>query len=177
MKVPVHLIPGLSALLRYPDERTQALAGSLADAAMATGHPCQEHLEAFALVARGLDLRELQEFYTRSFDLNPECSLDIGWHLFGESYQRGQFMAMMRHHLQEHGIEEGKNLPDHLPNLLDLGMRLERQDAMDLVDDCILPSLEKILPAVKDGAYLHVLQALFLIFTVDRSPAEAACAD
>jgi len=177
MKVPVHLIPGISRLLRYPGEHTQGLAASLADAAMATGHPCQEHLEAFALVAQSLDLRELQELFTRSFDLCPECSLDAGWHLFGESYQRGQFMAMMRNHLREHGIDEGKNLPDHLPNLLDLGMKLERQDAMDLVDDCILPVLEKVLPALKESPYLHVLQALFLIFTVDRKAAEVACAD
>ncbi|HJW73552.1 MAG TPA: molecular chaperone TorD family protein [Geothrix sp.] len=202
MNVPAHLIPGIAVLLRYPGEHTQAVAGSLADAAMATGHPCQEHLEAFALVVRSLDLREVQELYTRSFDLNPECSLDIGWHLFGETYQRGQFMAMMRHHLQEHGIEEGKNLPDHLPNLLDLGMKLDTADAMDLVDDCILPTLEKLLPsmrpkqdaeghgaerrpqggstggaAMKESIYLHVLQALYLIFTVDRKPAEAACAD
>lgn len=172
MRVPTHLIPGLSALLRYPDERTQGLAASLADAAMATGHPCQEHLEAFALVARGLDLREVQELYTRAFDLTPECTLDIGWHLFGETYQRGQFMAMMRHHLQAHGLEEKGNLPDHLPNLLDLGLRLERQDAMDLVDDCLLPALEKVIPALKESPYHHVLQALFLIFTVDRMPSE-----
>lgn len=170
MKLPGHLIPGISALLRYPDDRTQVLAASLADAAMATGHPCQEHLEAFALVARGLELRDLQELYTRGFDLNPDCSMDLGWHLFGETYQRGQFMAMMRHHLRENGIEEGRNLPDHLPTLLDLGMKLETSDAMDLVDDCILPALEKILPAHKESAYLHVLQALYLIFTVDRTP-------
>ena len=177
MRVPVHLIPGIAELLRYPGDHTQALAASLADAAMATGHPCQEHLEAFALSARGMDLRELQEAFTRSFDLNPECSLDVGWHLFGETYRRGQFMAMMRHHLQAHGISEGSNLPDHLPNLLDLGTRLERQDAMDLVDDCILPTLEKLLPALKESPYRHPLQALFLIFTVDRTPAEAACAE
>jgi nitrate reductase delta subunit len=170
MNVPAHLIPGISALLRYPGERTQAMAASLADAAMATGHPCQEHLEAFALVAGSVELRELQELFTRSFDLNPDCTMDVGWHLFGETYQRGQFMAMMRHHLQEHGIDEAKNLPDHLPNLLDLGMKLQREDAMDLVDDCLLPALEKLIPAVKESPYLHVLQALFLIFTVDRMP-------
>ncbi|HJV39284.1 MAG TPA: hypothetical protein VJ528_10630, partial [Geothrix sp.] len=79
--------------------------------------------------------------------------------------------------LQLHGLEEGGNLPDHLPNLLDLGMRLERQDAMDLVDDCLLPALEKVIPALRESPYHHVLQALFLIFTVDRKAAEAACAD
>ncbi|MBI4911903.1 MAG: molecular chaperone TorD family protein [Acidobacteria bacterium] len=169
MRVPVHLIPGLAALLRYPGPRTAAMAAGLADAAMETAHPCQEHLEAFALSAATLELPELQEHYTRSFDLNPECSLEIGWHLFGESYKRGQFLAMMRFHLREHGIEPGAHLPDHLPALLELVMKLESQDAMDLVDDCILPALEKVLPALKDGVYAHLLQALFLLFTAHRT--------
>lgn len=174
MKVPVQLLPGIAALLRYPDTTTQGLAGALADAAMRTGHPCQEHLEAFALVARTSDVRDLQEAYAAVFDLNPDCTIEIGYQLFGESYKRGQFLAMMRVSLREHGIDPGSNLPDHLPALLDLTMKLETQDAVDLVDDCILPALEKILPAVKESPYLHVLQALFLLFTAHRQPAEVS---
>ena len=174
MRVPTHLIPGIAALLRYPDEQTAGVAGALADAAMDTGHPCQEHLEAFALVARTTDLRELQEAYAGAFDLNPECTLEISYHLFGDSYKRGQFLAMMRFHLREHGIDPGSNLPDHLPALLYLTMKLETQDAVDLVDDCILPALEKVLPVLKGSPYLHVLQALFLLFTAHRQPAEVS---
>ena len=51
---------------------------------------------------------------------------------------------------------------------------METQDAIDLVDDCILPAMEKIQSAMKDGAYTHLLQALFLIFTAHRMPAEVA---
>ncbi len=172
MRVPVHLVPGIAALLRYPQAATPALAAGLADAAMQTAHPCQEYLEAFALVARTSTLQELEEMYTRSFDLNPDCALEISWHLFGETYKRGQFLAMMRFHLREHGIDPGSHLPDHLPALLDLTMKLESQDAMDLVDDVILPALEKILPALKESPYAHAVQALFLIFTAHRSLAE-----
>lgn len=174
MRVPTQLIPGIAILLRYPDADTPKLAAALADEAMKTAHPCQEYLEAFALVAGTSSLEEMAEIYTRSFDLNPDCVLEIGWHLFGESYKRGQFLAMMRHHLQEKGIEAGKDLPDYLPNLLDLTMKLETQDAIDLVDDCILPAMEKIQSAMKDGAYAHLLQALFLIFTAHRTSAEVA---
>lgn len=174
MRVPTHLIPGIAVLLRYPDDTTAGVAGALADAAMDTGHPSQEHLEAFALVARTTDLKELQEAYAASFDLNPDCTLEISYQLFGDSYKRGQFLAMMRFHLREHGIYPGSNLPDHLPALLDLTMKLETQDAVDLVDDCILPALEKILPAMRESPYLHVLQALFLLFTAHRQPAEVS---
>ena len=168
MRVPVHLVPGIAALLRYPGEGTAALAAALADAAMESAHPCQEHLEAFALVCRTSTLKELQEAYARVFDLNPDCTLEIGWHLFGETYKRGQFLAMVRFHLREQGIDPGSNLPDHLPALLELTMKLESQDAQDLVDDCILPALEKILPALKDSPYRHVLEALFVLFTAHR---------
>ncbi|MBL0210739.1 MAG: respiratory nitrate reductase subunit gamma [Holophagaceae bacterium] len=119
-------------------------------------------------MARTSSLEEMAEIYTRSFDLNPDCVLEIGWHLFGESYKRGQFLAMMRHHLQENDIDAGNDLPDYLPNLLDLTMKLETQDAIDLVDDCILPAMEKIQSGMKDGAYAHLLQGLFLIFTAHR---------
>lgn len=174
MKVPTHLIPGIAALLRYPDDRTAGVAAAVADAAMDTGHPCQEFLEAFALVTRTTDLKELQEAYARVFDMNPECTLEIGWHLFGETYKRGQFLAMLRHHLREHGIVPDPHLPDHLPALLELTMKLESQDALDLVDDCILPALEKLLPALQDSPYRHVLQALFLLFTAHRQPSEVS---
>ena len=199
MRVPTQLIPGIAILLRYPDADTPKLAAALADEAMNTAHPCQEYLEAFALVARTSSQEEMAELYTRSFDLNPDCVLEIGWHLFGESYKRGQFLAMMRHHLRENDIDAGNDLPDYLPNLLDLTMKLETQDAIDLVDDCILPAMEKIQSAMRpkqdaeghgakhrpeggstasaamtDGAYAHLLQALFLIFTAHRTPAEVA---
>lgn len=174
MRVPTQLIPGIAILLRYPDADTPKLAAAVADEAMKTGHPCQEYLEAFALVAGTSSQEEMAEIYTRSFDLNPDCVLEIGWHLFGETYRRGQFLAMMRHHLNENGIEEGRDLPDYLPNLLNLVMKLETQDAIDLVDDCILPAMEKIQSAMKDGAYAHLLQALFLIFTAHRMPAEVS---
>lgn len=194
MRVPTHLIPGIATLLRYPYAGTPKLAGALADEAMKTGHPCQEFLEAFALVASTTSPEDMAELYTRSFDLNPDCVLEIGWHLFGESYKRGQFLAMMRHHLRENEVEVGQDLPDYLPALLDLTMKLETQDAIDLVDDCILPAMEKIMvamrpkqdakhrpeggstgsAAVKDSAYAHLLQALFLIFTAHRVPAEVS---
>ncbi|HSE32303.1 MAG TPA: hypothetical protein VLA93_12100, partial [Pyrinomonadaceae bacterium] len=52
--------------------------------------------ESFTNFRAGIEnfsLSNLQELYTRTFDLNPACALEIGYHLFGENYKRGEFLA------------------------------------------------------------------------------------
>ena len=36
---------------------------------------------------------QIQELYTRTFDINPVCTLEIGWHIFGEDYARGALLV------------------------------------------------------------------------------------
>ena len=68
----------------------------------------------------------LQEQYVEAFDLDPGCTLEIGWHLFGEAPERGAFLVMLREDLAHAGVYERGHLPDHLPTLLRL---IARQDA------------------------------------------------
>ena len=35
------------------------------------------------------ELWQIEETFTRTFDVNPACALEVGWHLFGEEYARG----------------------------------------------------------------------------------------
>jgi len=39
-----------------------------------------------------------------TFDINPACALEVGWHLFGEDYMRGQFLVRMREELSKYEI-------------------------------------------------------------------------
>src|SRR6266568_3182701 len=55
-----------------------------------------------------------QELYVQTFEFNPACTLELGWHLFGENYERGEFLVRMREQLRRHGIAESNELPDHL---------------------------------------------------------------
>ncbi len=48
-----------------------------------------------------------EELYTRTFDLNPVCALEIGWHLFGEDYERGAFLVRMRDQLRRARARRG----------------------------------------------------------------------
>lgn len=165
----------IAPLLEYPTVDTRAQAIALAESMKWYAEIWEDLLEAFALHLQLTPAAELEETYTRAFDMNPSSSLDIGWHLFGETYKRGSFMANLRQSLREHGIPEGTELPDHLPTVLRLLPALPVEDARDLTRDCILPALAKLRPKL-DGAapYNHLLEALELMLHVLAPAAEPA---
>jgi len=119
-------------------------------------------LAAFAAQVAGLSVEEQQELFTRTFDLNPVCALEAGWHLYGEDYERGAFLVEMRRQLRAHGIAEGGELPDHLALLLALVARLGSDDADALVARALLPAVEKMLPSLESGGspFLPLVNAI-----------------
>ncbi len=105
----------------------------------------------------------LEEIYTGTFDLQPVCCPYVGYHLFGEHYRRGIFMARLREHYRDHSFPAGKELPDHIVVLLRYlaGGRDEETDR-DLVTECLLPAAEKMVKEFADGTnpYRRILVAL-----------------
>ena len=98
-------------------------------------------------LARDLEYPErdtaLQEDYVRTFDLDPACTLEMGWHLYGETPERGVFLAALRADLDAAGLSEGANLPDYLPTLLRLIARRDRAAAAALART-IVPAVSSV---------------------------------
>ncbi|MGB8064977.1 MAG: molecular chaperone TorD family protein [Candidatus Sulfotelmatobacter sp.] len=137
----------LVGLLTYPEaDYPQQIEASVRVAP----EECRRSLEQFAVQMRGLRTDQLQELFTQTFDLNPMCSLELGWHLFGENYERGLLLVRVREELRRHGLEESTELPDHLTHVLQLVARMEHETAADFVAACVLPALEKMLQAIRD---------------------------
>lgn len=90
---------------------------------------------------------EVQERYVAAFDLDPACSLNIGWHLFGEQYARGEFLAVLREELHRAGIDDTGELPDYLPFVLRLIPRLDETRAAQLAAGAVA-ALDKIREGV-----------------------------
>ena len=109
-----------------------------------------------------LTLTELEELFTGTFDLDPACTLDVGWHLFGENYTRGEFLVRMRQELRRHGLAESTELPDHLTHVLELLGRLNTARACDLAAGSVLPALDRMLAGLagKDNPYADLLGAV-----------------
>jgi len=101
----------------------------------------------------------MQELYVQTFEFNPACTLEIGWHIFGENYERGEFLVRMREQLRRHGIAESPELPDHLCHILPLLDRLDAEEAADLVGQFVLPALAKIKDALDGSAYQDLVVA------------------
>ena len=82
----------------------------------------------FAEYVAGRDLRELEELYTSTFDIQGNVCLDVGYQLFGETYKRGQFIVKLRVALREAGVSEAGELPDHLPSVLRFLAKREEEE-------------------------------------------------
>lgn len=143
-------------LLTYPSEEYGELVTELA---------CQSqgnHLLSFAEETSNLSREEFEELYTRTFDINPLSSLEVGWHLYGETYERGSFLVKMRQSLKALGIQESTELPDHLSHVLCALEKLEPVEANELAVKYVAPALGKMLEGFKDkqNPYEHILLAL-----------------
>jgi len=148
----------LATLLTYPEADYPCRIAAVIEHAPAA---CRPQLAEFQTAARALGITELQELFTRTFDLNPVCSLELGWHLFGENYERGVLLVRMREELRRHQLSESGELPDHLTEVLRLVGKMDHERAADFVAACVLPALEKMLPAFdgKENLFEHLLLA------------------
>jgi len=151
----------LAELLAYPGPDLACAAEETRDLLEQREPKAAEHAAAFLEAVEPLSHEELEELYTRTFDLNPVCALDVGWHLFGEAYERGAFLVKMRELLARMGLAEGTELPDHLTSVLPAFGRMEPEEASELAASHLLPAMEKMLAGFqgKDNPYEHALRA------------------
>ena len=142
---PAHLAKMCSSLL--PDPRAASM------------------MESFAAYCEGHSLEQLQEVYTRTFDLQPSCSPYLGHQLFGDSYRRGDFLARLKERYEETGLALGTELPDHLTLVLRfIALSKGSAEAEELTRYCLLPALDRmVVPLLREGnPYAQPLQALAL---------------
>lgn len=133
-------------------------------------------LDLFDEATRDKWLSELEELYISTFDLNPACTLDLGWHLFGEDYNRGRYLVKVRRELRKHGVAETEELPDHLTLALRLIARMEQDDAAAFASCCVGPALDKVAGALpEDNPYHALLKAVRLAIETAFGPIAEEC--
>lgn len=162
MRPSVEVHDALARLVEYPRE---SYAHSIQEAANRVAIECPaawKELEPFIAFTRSTSLGELEEQFAVTFDNTDERALEVGWHVYGENYTRGSFMATMRRELREHGVEENGELPDHLSHLLPLLARAPEERAKSLVLETVAPAVRKVHLALQkqDSPWAGVLGAV-----------------
>ncbi len=166
----------LAGLLQYPGEdyhertarcvRAEAAAFAAEVPTPCVGTRPAPLLAEFSRRIGKLSTEALQELYTQTFDLNPLCSLEVGWHLYGENYDRGAFLVKMRQQLRRFGLRESSELPDHLTHALAVLGRMEGEEAGEFAVACVLPALAKMRAGLNGPSeechnpFAYVLEAI-----------------
>jgi nitrate reductase delta subunit len=159
------VLNALSKLLSYPDEHTVQTVELLYVLLMDELPEAASEASAFGSFVDQSELYEVEEAFTHTFDVNPACALEVGWHLFGEEYARGMFLVRMRQELRKYGLAESTELTDHLCHVLAVVAAMPDDEATRFVKVCVQPAVEKMNAALqdKDTPYAPVVSCLALV--------------
>ncbi len=127
----------------HPDEKVEECASLIS-----AGIPeAAEHLRLFQSSVRGVSAARLEEIYTVTFDLEASCHPYVGYHLFGESYQRSTFLVGLKERYREWGFEISETeLPDRLSVMLRfLAVSGDEQQRQEIMSEGLLPALGKMI--------------------------------
>ena len=125
----------------------------------------KQAFERFLSALRRLPLSEREELHTRTLDLDPPAAPYVGFQAWGESYQRGNFMAALNRALMETGIETEGELPDHLIPVLRYLARVA--DPLPELVAVLVPALRRMHAGLREAdahnPYLDLLDAAQLL--------------
>lgn len=172
MSINIHPYEILAMMMRYPADSYRKTF--LHDTPSLTKQFPEEakHLQNFIKHIEDSTTEELQELYTRTFDVQAICFLDIGYVLFGEDYKRGMFLVHMKREQAKAENDCGTEMPDHLPNVLGLLTKLKDKElAQEFTVTFFIPALEKMLTGFKEkgNVYSGPLKTILAIMKKDYS--------
>jgi len=182
----------LAKLFEYPSDESYYTSVMDAINELSTDYPdAATELEAFSKLLPK-DLYQLQEIYTKSFEVQAVTSLEIGYLLYGDDYTRGEVMVHLNREHTAVGNALGTELSDHIGNVLRLLPKMKDESVIDdLVTLMIAPAVEVmmkeytpnnmeakdklykkqyktlIIPSVPVGMFLHLIKALYMVLDSD----------
>jgi nitrate reductase delta subunit len=129
----------LSSLLEYPDQELMdhipELRQFILDDADISGEE-RTNLLSFLNHLEQTQLTRLQAEYVETFDMQPENSLHLTHHLFGDDKNRGPALIDLGELYKDYGVEVSTNeLPDYLPLVLEFTAYLDESESTVFLSD------------------------------------------
>lgn len=145
-------LAGYSALLEYPDDNYRKRALEWRKSVEAFYPGAGKLLDQFCDQIEKMPLTELEEVFTRTFDMAPICNPYISAHLYGdENYERGNLMAGLIDRYSETGFDYGKEMPDHLAVILRFMPFATAEESDELVEFCLVKPVGEMADNLRDS--------------------------
>jgi len=102
-----------------------------------------------------------EELHTRTLDLAPIFAPYVGFVIWGENYQRGEFMAAVKVAQDDAGIDRRGELPDHLDPVLRYLAATDQPwpGLVDVFARAVSKMTKTLKEAEADNPYRYVLAA------------------
>jgi nitrate reductase molybdenum cofactor assembly chaperone NarJ/NarW len=128
--------------------------------------PGGKALAKFAEKLKALSLSEQEELYTRTLDLSPLSAPYVGYHVWGESYKRGEFMAALNNEMKVYEIDLEGELPDHLLPILRYlhATPSPMAELMSILNQSLNSMIKSLKKGEDDNPFLHLFEALAQTF-------------
>lgn len=161
----------LAEMFRYPDEHFEKYSEKFLKLCTKEFPEKADSLKQILADHSQLTIKEQQEYYLKTFDVQATCYLDIGYVLFGEDYKRAQLLVNLQTEHKKNGIDCGSELGDHLPNVLTL---LSKTTDLDFADELgfiiTTPAIRFMLSRFKNihsHFYKEILEVLYAFLQRD----------
>lgn len=148
-----------AAVFDYPHAEIDPRVEACIEGLESENAECAALLRKFQIAIAQKSVGELQELYTATFDMRPDCTPALGYHLFGDDVRRSFFLIQLRDRLAARHIDPGVELPDHLSLVLRLmDSSGDGEDSDTLAADCLVPALTRMTQALSRDAKTGELQ-------------------
>lgn len=157
-----------SFLFKYPEENYRERVFELGEILKSSFPETYEKYREFETEIARTDIDTLREIYTRTFDLNPSCPPYIGYHLFEDSYKKGEFLVKLKEVYKTCGFKfDERELPDHLSIILEFISFKDFDDdnVRTIINEGLFLSFDKMRICFKNGKnhYKSLIESLEIL--------------
>ena len=93
-----------------------------------------------------VELDEVREIFTRSFDVQAITTLSVGYIVFGDDYKRAELLVNLNREHRDAGLDCGSELSDHLPNVLRLIAKWQDPEiVVEFVEEILHPAIDNMI--------------------------------
>jgi nitrate reductase delta subunit len=153
-------------ILEYPETSIVQQVRECESLVSATDAEAAALLRRFLSFVEETSIGDLQETYTAVFDLDADCHPYLGYQLFGEGYERSEFLLELKQRYRAGGFQANETeLPDRISEVLRfLSVCSDRSANEEILQEGMIPALDKlttdagVVDAELDDAELELRQ-------------------